>query len=118
MHWHKKNNNKNRFILRDLDCPRRWFWYQRNHGKNFCFLDILPVHCIQFGSPQAIKESVELGAGITLLSQWAIQKELQIGSLVEIEIPDLPIKRTFSFVRHSPFQTKALETFIKLLRNN
>lgn len=86
--------------------------------KTFVFLDILPVHCIQFGSPQAIKESVELGAGITLLSQWAIQKELQIGSLVEIEIPELPIKRTFSFVRHSPFQTKALETFIKLLRNN
>lgn len=73
---------------------------------------------MHFSSTQSIKESVEAGLGISLLSQWAIQKELKYGDLHVINVDGLPLSRQFSIVTKSSFQTKALEVFIALLRDN
>lgn len=107
----KKDLSQATWVIRENGSGTREFT-----EKAFDLLNISPSHHLYFSSTQAIKESVESGIGISLLSRWTIQKELKIGSLVEINLPELPIKRTFSFIRSSPFQTKALEIFIKLLK--
>lgn len=78
-------------------------------------LGLSPAKLMSFGSTQPIKESVEAGLGISLLSKWAIQKELRNGDLKMLKIEGLPFRRQFSVVTKSPFQTKALEVFIALL---
>lgn len=81
-------------------------------------LEITPKRVMEFGSTQLIKESVEAGLGISLLSHWAIQKELSLGTLKQIEIEGTPFKREFSIVLRTSFKTKALEVFLKLLKDN
>ncbi|MBB4822826.1 DNA-binding transcriptional LysR family regulator [Sporosarcina luteola] len=79
---------------------------------------ISPASLMHFSSTQPIKESVEAGLGISLLSYWAIQKELKHGELCVLHVKGLPYIRTFSVVTGTPFQTKALEVFIDLLRES
>ncbi|GAA0603776.1 cysJI operon transcriptional regulator CysL [Virgibacillus siamensis] len=80
-------------------------------------IGISPLKQMNFSSTQPIKGAVEAGLGITLLSQWAIQKEVRNRDLVTLNVDGLPFKRQFAFITKSPFQTKALEVFIDLLRN-
>ncbi|MCJ7840126.1 LysR family transcriptional regulator [Lederbergia sp. NSJ-179] len=75
-----------------------------------------PKKQIVFSSTQPIKEAVEAGLGISLLSKWAIQKEIKNKDLHILNIKGLPFARQFSLITKSPFQTKALEVFIDLLR--
>lgn len=99
-------------------------WIVRESGSGtreateeiFKALNIAPKNLLHFGSIQPIKASVEVGLGISLLSKWAIQKELKYGDLTVIELDSLQLKRSFSFLKQSPFETKALEVFIEILR--
>lgn len=77
---------------------------------------IKPAKTMEFGSNQVIKESVEAGLGITLLSRWAIEKELTNGYIKMMKVEGLPFKRNFSIITHTSYQTKALKTFIETLR--
>ncbi|GIO84208.1 hypothetical protein J25TS5_11400 [Paenibacillus faecis] len=63
-----------------------------------------------------IKESVEAGLGISLLSKWTIVKELTNGYIGMIRVEGLPFKREFTIVTRSVYQTKALNTFIETLK--
>ncbi|WML58739.1 LysR family transcriptional regulator [Neobacillus sp. PS2-9] len=99
-------------------------WILREKGSGtreaaehlFDSLDFTPKKVMEFGSTQVIKESVEAGLGISLLSQWAIKKELMYGYLDIVDVEGLPFKRNFSILTHSPYQTKALQQFIEALR--
>jgi len=51
-----------------------------------------------FGSTQIIKESVEADLGISILSKYAIQKEVNMGSLKLLRIKNETIKRYFSYI--------------------
>lgn len=101
-------------------------WIVRENGsgtrevteKMFRLCKINPKKILEFGSTQLIKESVEAGLGISLLSYWAIRKKCSMGSLNIIKAKQLPIIRKFSVVLRSPFQTKALSVFLELLREN
>lgn len=86
--------------------------------KLFSKCNISPKRLMHYSSTQPIKESVEAGLGISLFSKWAVQKELRYGDLTVVDHRRLPLKRSFSFVRQSPFQTKTLEVFIELLRDS
>ncbi|RKD22842.1 transcriptional regulator [Ammoniphilus oxalaticus] len=87
--------------------------------KMFVSFGFIPVKVLEFGSAQLIKESVEAGLGITLLSQWATQKELSLGTLSIVNIQGMPIRRKFSIVTHSAtFQTKAMEVFKKIAQTS
>ncbi|PAV29270.1 LysR family transcriptional regulator [Virgibacillus profundi] len=98
-------------------------WIVREQGsgtreaseKMFEKIGIQPEKRMNFSSTQSIKEAVEAGLGISLLSQWTIQKELKNGDLNVLEVKGLPFIRQFSIITKSPFQTKALEVFIELL---
>lgn len=81
-------------------------------------LGFTPNKLISFSSTQPIKESVEAGLGISLLSKWTIEKELQSGDLRVIPVEGLPLSREFSILTKSMFQTKALQVFIDLLHCN
>lgn len=86
--------------------------------KLFRQLAISPAELMCYSSTQPIKESVEAGLGISLISKWAVQKELRYGDLAIIHAEGLPFQRVFSFIRQSRFETKALEIFMALLREN
>lgn len=109
----------------DIDKLENETWIVRETGsgtkeatdKMFNRFNLSPAKQMNFSSTQPIKESVEAGLGITLLSQWAIQKELRNGDLKVLNIKGFPFSRQFSFVTKSQFQTRALEVFIGLLRN-
>ena len=77
-----------------------------------------PDIIMNYGSTQAIKEAVMSGLGISLLSKWAIQREIQNEDLSMIHVNDLPFKRKFSIITASSFQTKAQQVFIELLHNS
>lgn len=81
-------------------------------------LAIAPMNTMEFGSTQLIKESVESGLGISFLSHLAIRKELSMGLLKMVQVEGTPLKREFSIVLQSSFQTKALEVFVQILKES
>ncbi|MFJ7934086.1 LysR family transcriptional regulator [Sporosarcina sp. NPDC096371] len=84
----------------------------------FQTMGIAPNNVMEFGSTQLIKESVESGLGITLLSHWAIRKEASMGLLKIVPVKGTPYTRKFSIILRTSFQTKALEVFINLLKEH
>ncbi|MDA7026150.1 LysR family transcriptional regulator [Bacillus sp. CLL-7-23] len=84
--------------------------------KLFEMYNMSPQNMMVFGSIQLIKESVEAGLGISLLSNWAIEKEQKNGYISTIPVIELPFKRRFSIVTHSLYQTKALQIFIQITK--
>ncbi|MEN1968122.1 LysR family transcriptional regulator [Lentibacillus sp. N15] len=115
--------NKKSVEIQDLE-SETWIVREKGSGTReatenmFHHLELSPQKLMNFGSTQPIKEAVEAGLGISLLSQWAIQKELQNEDLKIIDITGLPFTRQFSIVTKSRFQTKALEVFLGLLRHD
>lgn len=99
-------------------------WILREEGSGtreaaenlFSSHQFTPKKIMEFGSTQLIKESVQAGLGISLLSRWAIEKELRNGYLGVIDVEGLPFIRNFSIITHTTFQTKAVKTFIETLR--
>src|SRR5699024_209965 len=73
---------KEEVTAKDLE-EARWIVREKGSGtkeaveKVFQQLRISPEKRMSFSSTQSIKGAVEAGLGITLLSQWAIQKELK-----------------------------------------
>lgn len=120
---HPLSNKDGEVTTKDLE-QQTWVLRESGSGTReaaehaFQRLQISPAHIMNFGSTQAIKEAVEAGLGISLLSQLAIQKELRYGHLQIINISGLPFTRQFSIITTSPFQTKALQVFIDLLRHD
>jgi len=77
-----------------------------------------PRQVVEFGSTQLIKESVEAGLGVTLLSRFVVRKELQLGTLHMLKPDGRPVIRRFSLIlQKTPYHTKAVEVFLELLRS-
>ncbi|PYI52515.1 LysR family transcriptional regulator [Paenibacillus flagellatus] len=75
-----------------------------------------PRSRMEFGSTQLIKESVEAGLGVSLLSGWAIRKELALGTLRVLDVAGTPVSRQFYVViPAADFHTRATEVFRELL---
>lgn len=120
---HPFTRRKEQLELADLEQET---WIVREHGSGtreamdnlFKQHRIAPTKLMDFSSTQPIKESVEAGLGISLLSHWSLKKELKNGDLRVLDVKGLPYRREFSIVTNTPFQTKALEVFIDILRTN
>lgn len=101
-------------------------WVLREDGSGtregteilFKQLGISPKNNVTFGSTQAVKEAVRAGLGISLLSYWTVQKEIENGELRALYLPELPFKRKFSIITYSSFQPKAYEVFVDLLKSD
>lgn len=75
-----------------------------------------PLHFMEFGSTQLIKESVEAGLGVTLLSRWAVRKEIALGTMRRLSVDGTPVSRRFYLVTpRTKFHTRASEVFKELL---
>lgn len=101
-------------------------WIVREQGSGtreatdgmFARFHLTPQNIMEFGSTQIIKESVEAGLGVSLLSQRVIHKELTLQKLQILKFKGFPVLRHFFLITpSSEFQTKASEVFINLLRN-
>ncbi|WP_339227299.1 LysR family transcriptional regulator [Oceanobacillus sp. FSL K6-2867] len=78
-----------------------------------------PKRILTFGSTQTIKEGVEAGLGISLLSNLTFSKEQQLNKIQKIFIEGTPIKRKFSIIKnYHEFQPKALQAFEKLVKQS
>jgi DNA-binding transcriptional LysR family regulator len=53
---------------------------------------------MELGSTGAIKQAVAAGLGISIVSRWAIDLELQVGRLAVLDVVGLPIERRWSIV--------------------
>lgn len=99
-------------------------WIVREEGsgtremqeKGFKVLGFYPKKIITLGSTQVIKESIQAGLGISILSHSTIKSELELGKLKILEIDKFPITRNFSLVTpNAKFQAKATQVFTELL---
>ena len=114
--------NRNQLDARELS-EETWIVREQGSGtreitdKFFADFNIQPESLMEFGSTQVIKESVEAGLGITLLSHWTVRKELALGTMKKIKLQGNPVLRRFSIVtQNTHFQTRATEVFIEILR--
>ncbi len=100
-----------------------WLVRERGSGTRaaadnlFASLGIQPVRMMELGSTQSIKETVEAGLGISLLSRWALRKELGLGSLKPLRAEGLPFRRSFHILfRRGDLRTRTVEAFLETLR--
>jgi len=71
---------------------------------------------MELGSPEAIKGAVEAGMGVSIVSEVTINKELQLGTLVALEL-DPPLERPFSFVHQKQkFRQRAMDELLEFAR--
>ncbi|RYD06237.1 hypothetical protein N752_04930 [Desulforamulus aquiferis] len=74
---------------------------------------------MELGSTEAVKEAVEAGFGITIISRWAISKEVRLGTLVPLQVKDIYLQRKFYMINHKgQFQTSVVEEFISFLQSH
>ena len=67
---------------------------------------------MELGSPEAVKGAVEAGMGISIVSRATIAKELELGTLLAINI-EPPMERPFSFVHQKQkFRLRAIEKLL------
>jgi DNA-binding transcriptional LysR family regulator len=82
--------------------------YLEDNGMTMADLDLT----MEFGSPEAIKNAVESGLGISVASETALLKELQLNTLVAVKL-DPPLHRPFSLVhQRQKFRIRAMQEFL------
>ncbi|MBM7649531.1 DNA-binding transcriptional LysR family regulator [Bacillus ectoiniformans] len=78
--------------------------------------NIQPEKTLEFGSTQIIKEAVEAGLGVSLLSEWTIRNELELDKLKVIGGEQLYFERSFyAITSGNPLSTKTTATFLDFL---
>lgn len=56
---------------------------------------------MELGLQESIKTAVQSGFGVAVISRFAVQQELSLGTLATVDVPDLPLIRdVFYLVRH------------------
>ncbi|MGJ9457645.1 LysR family transcriptional regulator [Oceanobacillus sp. CF4.6] len=108
--------------IKDLE-KETWIIRESGSGTRKVLEDFFKKHCLHpkrvltFGSTQTIKEGVEAGLGISLLSDLTFAKEIQLNKIQKLIIDGTPIKRKFSIIKnHHEFHAKALQVFEELVK--
>ena len=72
--------------------------------------------CMELGSPEAIKGAVEAGMGVSIVSEVTIHKEIELGTLVALELSP-SLERPFSFVHQKQkFRQRAMDELLDFAR--
>jgi DNA-binding transcriptional LysR family regulator len=70
------------------------------------------------GSTEAIKDAVENGLGVSIISRWAARKESKYGTLRLLSLKEEKMSRDFSLiVNKNSVQSNALEEFVSFLKS-
>lgn len=81
-------------------------------GVDFSKMNIV----MELGSTEAVKEAVEAGFGTTVVSKWAVRKEIKLGTLVPVQVKDFLLLREFYLIHHKDkFKPPVVDTFIDFL---
>lgn len=69
------------------------------------------------GSSEAVKGAVEGGLGISILSRWAIRKEVRLGTLREVSIQGVRMIRDFKLIHYKGKEfSHEMGVFLKFLK--
>jgi DNA-binding transcriptional LysR family regulator len=85
--------SQERFLLREVGSGTR-----AATGRLFARAGLRLEPAMELGSTGAIKQAVAAGLGISVVSRWAIDLELQVGRLTVLDVAGLPIERRWSIV--------------------
>jgi DNA-binding transcriptional LysR family regulator len=93
-------------------------YYGLIHGF-FRDAGVVPRHAMELDSLEATKMMVEEGLGIAILPRVAVERELKLGILVEVEITGVPrIKRQIAMIyRKNRRHARTVGAFIEVLYN-
>jgi DNA-binding transcriptional LysR family regulator len=93
-------------------------YYGLIHGF-FRDAGIVPRHTMELDSMEATKMMVEEGLGIAILPRVAVERELKLGILVEVEITGVPrVKRQIAMIyRRNRRHARTVGAFIEVLYN-
>lgn len=70
------------------------------------------------GSTQAIKEAVENGLGVSIISRWSARKEIRFGTLHTLNFKEEKIVRNFSLITYrNSVSSHAIEEFLSYLKS-
>jgi DNA-binding transcriptional LysR family regulator len=74
---------------------------------------------MELGSNDALKHAVMAGLGVAILPKLSILPELKLGQLIEMPLPDFPIRRSWSVVYpQGKHATPAMRAFIDYIQQN
>lgn len=116
--------NKKEVTLKELE---KETWILREDGSGtrkltdqfFINGNISPTSTMEFGSSQIIKESVQRGLGISIMSEWLIQNKVNYNLIAALRVKDITIKLNLYYVTNdSQLRTKATDLFIEFLETN
>jgi DNA-binding transcriptional LysR family regulator len=70
------------------------------------------------GSTQAIKEAVENGLGVSIISRWSARKEIKFGTLQTLNFKEEKMVRDFSLITYkNSVSSHAIEEFLSYIRS-
>lgn len=72
----------------------------------------------ELGTSEAIVRAVEGGLGIGVVSRWAADKALRLGTVAEMQLAGFPVERPFFAVVPRANLTRAAEAFVEHLRSS
>lgn len=79
-------------------------------------IELTPI--MSLGSTEAIKRAVQAGIGVAIVSSLATTQEFEAGTLVELPLSDLQIRRPLHQLElHGKVRSPAVEAFAALLRS-
>jgi len=120
--WGKRSNvsvlelSEEPFIIREEGSGTRQIIekYLTKHG--------LPLHEIKItftmGSTESIKFAVEEGLGVSIISKWAIKKEIRCGTLKTATFKEDKFVRDFSLLRHkAKGSSYVVDNFLEFLKS-
>jgi DNA-binding transcriptional LysR family regulator len=87
---------------------------QRHAGKSLPQFNVIA----EMGSAEAVKEAILAGLGVSILSLFAVHRELSQGLLTTVNIIDCPMERYFYFIyrKNFPFR-KHHQHFLEVARS-
>jgi DNA-binding transcriptional LysR family regulator len=104
------------FILREAGSGTRQTIekFLARHGITLQSMKVSMV----LGSTQAIKEAVENGLGVSIISRWAARKEIKYGTLNMLSFKEEKMVRNFSLITYkNSVSSHAIEEFLTYLKS-
>jgi len=107
---------KEPFILREAGSGTRQM-IEKILGRHGVTINDMKISSI-LGSTEAIKDAVENGLGVSIISRWAARKESKYGTLKLLNLKEEKMIRDFSLIVHkNSVSSGSLEEFISFLKS-
>ncbi|WP_421902336.1 LysR family transcriptional regulator [Maridesulfovibrio sp.] len=109
-----KELSQQTLILPKYDCH-----YKVPFAQNLTEQNIKPLSILEINSIETIKACVKLDVGVTIIPEFAIQKDLSNGKYAQFQLKEGPMETAVLLLRHkNKWQSQYLKTFIAEVRNH